>query len=79
MARRQFRVPAMAQTGGPGLGYSVQAGTAAGEGYRLTSLAWHADGTAGGGGYHLLAPASPTLRGSGCCCTYLPCVIRDSP
>jgi hypothetical protein len=34
-------------------------------------------GSASGGGYRLLGPASPTLRGNGCCCTYLPCVLRN--
>jgi hypothetical protein len=70
---------ALAQTGGPGLGHAanVQAGTSAGGGYQLTSLAWQVSGTAAGGGYALAAPQQPTLRGSGCCCTYLPCILRN--
>jgi hypothetical protein len=60
---------------GPAL--SVVEGTASGGGYYLTSLAWRASGTASGGGYRLLGPASPTLTGNGCCCTYLPCVVRN--
>jgi len=69
----------LAQTGGPGSGpaMSVQAGTAAGGNYQLASLAWQVSGTATGGGYALLAPYQPALRGSGCCCTYLPCVLRN--
>ena len=35
------------------------------------------EGSTSGGGYRLLGPASPTLRGNGCCCTYLPCVLRN--
>lgn len=31
---------------------------------------------ASGGSYHLKASASPQLTGNGCCCTFLPCVIR---
>jgi hypothetical protein len=50
---------------------------AGGEGYRLTTLKWQASGTASGGGYRLLEPAAPALRGSGCCCTYLPCATRN--
>jgi len=29
-----------------------------------------------GAGYFLLGPASLALRGDGCCCTYLPCVVK---
>ena len=65
-----------AQTGGPGPGYTVQAGTVAGGGYQLTALHWQVEGSTSGGGYHLLSPISPALQGSGCCCTYLPCVLR---
>lgn len=46
-------------------------------GYYLTTLKWQVSGTASGGGYRLLGPAAPTLRGSGCCCTYMPCVMRN--
>ncbi len=71
---------ALAQSGGgtPPTLYTVAQGTAAGGSYHLTSLAWHVEGTAGGGGYRLLSPASPALRGNGCCCTYLPCLLRNS-
>ena len=31
---------------------------------------------ASGGGYHLQGLARPRLTGNGCCCIYLPCVIR---
>ena len=44
---------ALAQTGGPGWGYSVQAGTVAGGGYQLTSLRWQVSGAADGGPYRL--------------------------
>ena len=78
---------ALAQTGGPGPGQamSVQAGTSSGGSYHLTSLAlrqapddaWQVSGTARGGGYALSIPKAPALRGSGCCCTYLPCALRN--
>lgn len=57
--------------------YAVERGTASGGGYRLTGIDWQLDGVASGGDYHLV-PASPTLRGNGCCCTYLPCILRQS-
>jgi hypothetical protein len=70
---------AAAQSGGhdPPAWYTVERGMASGGGYRLTGLSWRVEGIASGGGYHLLGPASPTLRGNGCCCTYLPCVLRN--
>ena len=70
---------ALAQSGGhnPPTWYTVEQGAASGGRYYLTSLAWRASGTAGGGGYRLLGPASPTLTGNGCCCTYLPCMLKN--
>jgi hypothetical protein len=70
---------ALAQTGGhdPPILYTVEQGAASGRGYRLTSLGWEVSGIASGGDYRLLGPASPTLRGNGCCCTYLPCVLHN--
>jgi len=72
---------ALAQSGGagPGQSISVQAGTSSGGSYHLTSLAWQVSGTATGGGYALTmtSPQAPVLRGSGCCCTYLPCILRN--
>ena len=69
----------LAQSGGPGppTWYTVEQGAASGGGYYLTSLAWQVNGAANGAGYRLLGPASPTLRGNGCCCTYLPCALRN--
>jgi hypothetical protein len=70
---------ALAQSGGhdPPTWYSVEQGVASGGGYRLTSLNWQASGTVSGAGYRLLGPTSPTLRGNGCCCTWLPCALRN--
>lgn len=59
--------------------YAVEQETASGGGYHLTSLAWQVDGAACSGGYRLLGPAAPALRGNGCCCTYLPCVTHRFP
>jgi hypothetical protein len=77
----QAHDPALAQSGGPGssVRYAVEPGSVAGEGYRLTSLTWHLSGTASGGSYRLLCPAAPRLQGSGCCCTYLPLLVRSFP
>jgi hypothetical protein len=63
----------------PPVWWNVKHGTAAGGGYHLTSLTWQVSGTASGGGYRLLGPAVPALRGSGCCCTYLPIGLRNAP
>jgi hypothetical protein len=70
---------ALAQSGGPDLPtrYTIRQGAASGGGYRLTGLTWQVSGTASGGGYRLLGPASPALRGNGCCCTYMPCLLRN--
>jgi len=57
--------------------YIAAQGVAPGRGYRLTSLAWQVRGTAGGGGYRLPGPAAPASSENGCCCTYLPCVLRN--
>ncbi len=66
----------LAQGGG-----STQPGvtTLSGGHYRLVSLEAPTGLLASGGGYRLLAslPAGPV--GSGCCCTYLPCVLRTFP
>ncbi|MBN1139774.1 MAG: hypothetical protein JXM73_24595 [Anaerolineae bacterium] len=76
-----------AQSGGAGPApeYVVQAMTSVGGTYQLASLplrqtqgdAWQVSGTATGAGYVLTIPSAPALRGSGCCCTHLPCALRD--
>jgi hypothetical protein len=70
---------ALAQSGGAGSmqSMSVQPATSSGGSYHLSSLTWQVSGTAAGGGYALASPYSPTLRGSGCCCTYLPCILHN--
>ncbi|MBN1660501.1 MAG: hypothetical protein JXA93_19045 [Anaerolineae bacterium] len=61
----------------PGGSYTVEEGTIAGGSYRLNSVGPQAGEPMSGGGYQLLSSVrSPALRGSGCCCTYLPCVLR---
>ena len=69
----------VAQTGGPGppAWYTVEQGTASGGGYRLTNLAWPVCGTASGGGYRLGGPIAPASSESGCCCVYLPVVLKS--
>ena len=66
--------PAVAQSAGP---YQVDSGTISGGGYRLTPATWQVSGVASGGSYRLVGPASPGPVGSGCCCTYLPCVLDN--
>lgn len=59
--------------------YAVEQGTVSGGSYSLTNLTWQVSGTARGGGYRLQGPAAPMLRGSGCCCTYLPLGLWNVP
>ena len=61
----------------PSGGCVIEGGTAAGGEHLLTALAWQVTGTASGGEYRLLGVEAPTLRGSGCCCSYLPLVLRN--
>jgi hypothetical protein len=63
---------ALAQSTGP---YRVTGGLISSGGYRLTTANWQVSGTTAGGGYRLVGPVAPELAGSGCCCTYLPCVM----
>jgi hypothetical protein len=56
--------------------YQVEAGTLAGGSYQLTSFGPQADNVSAGGAYRLLGPSALDLNGSGCCCTYLPCIMR---
>jgi hypothetical protein len=70
---------ALAQSGGqfPTTWYMVEHGTMAGGNYRLTSLGWQASGATGDGNYTLLGPVAPAASSDkGCCCTFLPCVLR---
>jgi len=57
--------------------YQVGGGLTSGGSYRLTTVEWQVSGAATGEGYRLVGPMAPGLAGSGCCCTYLPCVMRD--
>lgn len=70
---------ALAQSGGPPSlgGYIVKQVAIAGGGYRLASITWQAQGLAGGG--YRLVPSLPAGTGTPCCCTYLPCVLRQPP
>ena len=70
---------ASAQSSQPGqsLDYTVQAVTVAGGRYQLISLGSQISDTSSGGAYRLVSLASPSASSdSGCCCTYLPCVVR---
>ena len=66
----------MATEHGPTVRYAVMPGIAAGGRYQLAGLSWQVDAMVGGGHYRLLGIFAPSLAGSGCCCTYLPCVRR---
>ena len=45
-------------------------------GYTLTSLDWQLSGVSAEGSYFLFTPSLPALRGNGCCCLFLPCVVK---
>jgi hypothetical protein len=70
---------ALAQSEGqpPSSPYAVEPGTMSGAGYQLTGLTWQVSGTATGATYRLDWVGSPELRGSGCCCTYVPLAVRN--
>jgi hypothetical protein len=61
----------------PSGGYTVTEATLAGGGYHLTSVSLPVDQPMSGGRYQLLSLAESTATGSGCCCTYLPCIMRN--
>ena len=67
---------AAAQSGGP-VGYVVEPDTASGGDYQLTGQGTSTTGAMSGGEYHLQGGVQPMLRGNGCCCTYLPCILRQ--
>jgi hypothetical protein len=59
------------------LEYTARAVTVAGGSYQLTSLGLEIGRTSSGGGYRLLNPDAPSASsGHGCCCMYLPCIVR---
>ncbi len=62
----------LAQTGSA----PTSAGAASDDRYQLTSLIWRVSGCVEGGGYGLQALARPALQGNGCCCMYLPIIIK---
>jgi hypothetical protein len=57
-------------------GFVVAPATLSGGAYHLDSTGWQIGGASVGGGYRLEKPAAPSLTGSGCCCVYMPCVMR---
>jgi hypothetical protein len=44
--------------------------------FQISTLTWKVEGVSLGGEYRLENLSTPLLTGSGCCCTYLPCIIR---
>jgi len=66
----------LAQSGGR-VSYALAPGMLSGGRYHLTSLAWQVSGATSSDSYHLLSPAVPISSENGCCCTYLPCILRN--
>ena len=58
---------------------NYEPGIASGGAYQLASVAWDVSGMSSGGDYRLQGSVAPRLRGSGCCCTYLPLTLRNAP
>ncbi|MFZ2095356.1 MAG: hypothetical protein WAV05_01840 [Anaerolineales bacterium] len=56
--------------------YQITSELSAGNGYQIIPLTWQISGALNGGNYFLDVQTSPTLRGSGCCCTFLPCIKK---
>ena len=76
---RQSTAPALAQGSGPA---TVPSGVPSGGRYCLSGVAGEALFLASGSSYRLLrgstgAPAARPDQGSGCCCSYLPCLFRQ--
>lgn len=57
--------------------YAVEITDAAGGRYVLDNGGWQVQGSASGGGYHLLAVTGPAGGGTPCCCSYVPCILRN--
>jgi len=70
--------PAAAQVNGQ---VAFQGGVVSGGNYRLTLLTDAPGVVASGGGYCVVQSRAAALppNGSGCCCTYLPCMLRRFP
>ncbi len=71
---------AMAQPGNsnPSMGYTIEARTISGGNYHLTNPGWRVQDTARGGGYQLWKPSAVSIpAANGCCCTYLPLILRN--
>jgi hypothetical protein len=60
---------------GEAISYKVETGIVDGNGYRLMNFTWQISGALRGEGYFMPDPAS-AATGSGCCCTFLPCITR---
>ena len=58
------------------LTYRVQSVAAWGGGYALQGVAWQAAGASSGGGYALQPLAAALHSGLGCCCLYLPILLK---
>lgn len=61
---------------GTSTSYTVDIGSVTGTGYQLNNLTWQISGVISGKGYFISDPSASAWTESGCCCTYMPCVIR---
>jgi hypothetical protein len=57
----------------------VAQGTISGGEYRLSRSVWQVGESVRGGAYQLTTQSTQSLQSGGCCCTYMPCVIKKMP
>jgi hypothetical protein len=66
----------LAEQGGQ---YVLEAGRGLSSSVQPATLGLQVRGEASGGAYSLSSVALPEMTGSGCCCTYLPAMLRNTP
>jgi hypothetical protein len=54
----------------------LESGASSSADYQISDVTWRVEGISTGGAYRLESASEPLSTGSGCCCTYLPCVIK---
>ena len=59
--------------------YVLETGRGLSSSIESTGLEWQVRGEASGGAYLLSSTALPEQSDSGCCCTYLPSMLRNTP
>lgn len=63
----------------PGGQYVLETGRGFSSSIPPSNLDWQVRGEVSGGAYSLSVVALPEQSDSGCCCTYLPSMLRNTP